>query len=92
MKWTWKTRATILAWGAALWFLATADLPAQAESARLRRPNILWIVGENFKLDFGCYGAQHVSTPNLDALAAGGLRYTRVFPPHRSARPAVVHS
>jgi arylsulfatase A-like enzyme len=31
------------------------------------------------KLDFGCYGAQGVRTPNVDALAAGGVRYTRVF-------------
>jgi len=44
-----------------------------------RRPNILWIVGENLKLDLGCYGAKNVRTPNLDALAADGVRYTRVF-------------
>ena len=42
-------------------------------------PNILWIVGENLKLDLGCYGAKNVSTPNLDGLAAKGVRYTRVF-------------
>jgi N-sulfoglucosamine sulfohydrolase len=44
-----------------------------------RRPNILWIVGENLKLDLGCYGAKNVKTPNLDALAADGVRFTRVF-------------
>jgi N-sulfoglucosamine sulfohydrolase len=44
-----------------------------------KQPNILWIVGENFKLDFGCYGAKNVKTPNLDGLAAGGVRYTKVF-------------
>lgn len=49
------------------------------EKARLAKPNILWIVGENLKLDLGCYGAKNVETPNLDALAAGGVRYTRVF-------------
>ena len=43
------------------------------------RPNILWIVGENLKLDLGCYGAKNVRTPNLDALAADGVRFTRVF-------------
>jgi arylsulfatase A-like enzyme len=37
------------------------------------------LVAENFKLDFGCYGAKNVSTPNVDALAANGVRYTRVF-------------
>ena len=44
-----------------------------------RRPNILWIVGENLKLDLGCYGAKNVRTPNLDTLAADGMRYTHVF-------------
>ncbi len=44
-----------------------------------RRPNILWIVAENVKLDFGCYGAQGVRTANVDGLAADGVRYTRVF-------------
>ena len=42
-------------------------------------PNILWIVGENFDLDFGCYGAENVQTPNVDGLAAAGIRYTNVF-------------
>lgn len=43
------------------------------------RPNILWIVGENISLDLGCYGEKHVQTPNLDALAEKGIRYTNVF-------------
>ena len=47
--------------------------------AKLARPNILWIVSENFSLDFGCYGAKDVRTPNVDHLAAGGVRYTHAF-------------
>ena len=43
------------------------------------RPNILWIVGENLALDLGCYGAQNVLTPNLDSLAANGVRYAHVY-------------
>ena len=42
-------------------------------------PNILWIVGENLKLDLGCYGAKNVKTPNLDQLAREGEMYTKVF-------------
>ena len=52
---------------------------AERPTAAARRPNILWIVGENLKLDLGCYGAENVRTPHLDALAADGVRYTRVF-------------
>jgi N-sulfoglucosamine sulfohydrolase len=52
---------------------------AAADNATPQRPNIVWIVGENFDLDLGCYGAQHVRTPHLDGLAARGVRYTNVF-------------
>ncbi|MEM1295646.1 MAG: sulfatase [Verrucomicrobiota bacterium] len=57
-------------------FSLVALTTAADESAR---PNILWLVGENQKLDLGCYGAENVKTPNLDALAAKGVRYTHVF-------------
>lgn len=49
------------------------------QESRPKRPNILWLVGENMKLDLGIYGAKNVQTPNLDRLAAKGQRYTRVF-------------
>src|SRR5574341_1701470 len=58
------------------WLLACSAAPPRAAA---RRPNILWIVAENIKLDLGCYGAANVRTPNLDRLAAEGVRYTRVF-------------
>lgn len=53
--------------------------PATVEPAERTQPNILWIVGENFKLDLGIYGAENVHTPNLDSLARHGVRYTHVF-------------
>jgi arylsulfatase A-like enzyme len=43
------------------------------------RPNILWLIAEDFGPHLGCYGATQVWTPNLDALAACGVRYTRFF-------------
>jgi N-sulfoglucosamine sulfohydrolase len=52
---------------------------ASSAMAAAKRPNILWLVGENFSLDLGCYGERNVRTPNLDQLAAGGMRFTRVF-------------
>lgn len=50
-----------------------------AEQPVKKQPNILWLVGENMKLDLGVYGAKNVRTPNLDGLAQNGQRYTRVF-------------
>ena len=49
------------------------------DAAPLKHPNILWIVGENLCHDLGCYGAKNVRTPHLDALAAGGIRFTNVI-------------
>jgi arylsulfatase A-like enzyme len=56
-----------------------APVPSAPATAAPARPNILWLVGENMNLDLGVYGARNVATPNLDALAGKGLRYTRVF-------------
>lgn len=62
----------------ALIIFTCLNVLGQAETG-LKRPNILWLVGENMKLDLGCYGAENVKTPNLDALAGRGERYTHVF-------------
>ena len=59
---------------------AVIGLPVgAAERNPDRPPNIVWIVGENLDLDFACYGAKNVETPNVDRLAEAGVRYTNVF-------------
>src|SRR6476619_6045786 len=60
--------------------------PVTAQTAE--RPNILWLIGENIGLDLGCYGRKLVETPNLDSLAANGLRFTRVFATSPSCAPS----
>jgi N-sulfoglucosamine sulfohydrolase len=50
-------------------------LPAQGAE----RPNILWLVAEDFGPELACYGTAQVSSPNLDRLAARGVRYTRAY-------------
>ncbi|MBN1997043.1 sulfatase [candidate division KSB1 bacterium] len=41
--------------------------------------NILWLISEDTSPDIGCYGNPLVKTPNLDRLAAEGIRYTNVY-------------
>ncbi len=53
-----------------------------------RQPNIVWLIGENLSHDLGCYGAKHVHTPNLDRLAAEGVRFTRVFATNPACAPS----
>ncbi|GMU20073.1 MAG: N-sulfoglucosamine sulfohydrolase [Phycisphaerae bacterium] len=54
---------------------------AQDSAARPRsgRPNILWLIGEDFGPHLGCYGTSQVWTPNLDRMAGEGVRYTKAF-------------
>lgn len=50
-----------------------------SRAAAAERPNILWLIAEDFGPDLGCYGTQQVFSPNLDRLAAQGVRYTRAY-------------
>jgi arylsulfatase A-like enzyme len=44
------------------------------------RPNVVWICADDFTPDVcGAYGNRVVRTPNLDRLAARGLRFDRAF-------------
>ena len=61
---------------------AGAALCAAAAGPAAVRPNILWLIGEDLGPQLGCDGAREVSTPNLDRLAAEGVRFTRFFTGH----------
>lgn len=43
------------------------------------QPNILWITSEDNGPHLGCYGDSFATTPNLDALATRGVRYTHAW-------------
>jgi N-sulfoglucosamine sulfohydrolase len=43
------------------------------------RPNILWITSEDNSPYLGCYGDALARTPELDRLAAQGVRYRNAF-------------
>lgn len=43
------------------------------------QPNILWITSEDNSPYLGCYGDKLAVTPNLDRLAAQGLRYRHAY-------------
>ena len=43
-------------------------------------PNILLIMTDQHRWDYlGCYGAKFLDTPNIDRLAASGVRFTNAF-------------
>ncbi len=42
-----------------------------------KRPNLIFILADDMGWgDLGCYGSLHIRTPNLDRMAAGGVRFT----------------
>lgn len=43
------------------------------------RPNILFIAVDDLRPELGCYGAEHVVSPNIDRLASEGLIFERAY-------------
>jgi arylsulfatase len=57
-------------------FLSAAIAVTQVQSAP---PNLIYILADDMGFsDIGCYGGE-IDTPNLDALAKGGLRFTQFY-------------
>jgi len=56
-----------------------AGIQLQAEETKTQRPNILWVSCEDISPDLGCYGDSYAVTPNIDKLAAEGVRYTNAY-------------
>lgn len=63
--------------------IAGAPLLAGApfvQAQRRRPPNIVLIMADDLGYgDLGCYGQKQIRTPNIDRLAAGGLRFTDAY-------------
>src|SRR5919205_1474656 len=55
-------------------------LPMVAQAAdQPKKPNVVVILADDLGYsDLGCYGGE-ISTPNLDRLAAGGVRFTQFY-------------
>jgi len=67
-------------WGLALgWAICPGSLGGVESDSRPARPNILLILADDLGFsDLGCYGSE-IATPNLDRLAAGGLRFSQFY-------------
>ncbi|MEM7386201.1 MAG: sulfatase [Verrucomicrobiota bacterium] len=62
-------------------FLIVSLLAGPARAAEGNGRNVLWIYLEDVSGWFGCYGDKVIKTPNIDALAARGIRFDRFYTP-----------
>jgi arylsulfatase A-like enzyme len=71
-------RRTLLAGSAAA--IAASAFAARAGGAGRQRPNILFIMTDDHAQSaLGCYGNRIIRTPNLDRIAADGVRFDQAF-------------
>lgn len=63
---------TLVAGSASEWF-------APISAAEPRRPNVLFLIADDLNNLLGCYGDPLAKTPNIDRLAAKGVRFDRAY-------------
>lgn len=68
----------VLSWA---FFVLGTTAPAQdRDQLEGTKPNIVVFIADDVGWrDFGCYGNENIRTPNIDALAAGGLLFSDAF-------------
>ena len=79
-----RTHSGLIVLAAAVASLTSASL----SGAESRRPNVVLILTDNQGAwTLGCYGNPEIRTPNIDRLAAEGMRFTRCFSPNAVCSP-----
>ena len=61
-------------------FAIEATAAPQSAIAGAKKPNIIFILADDLGYgDVGCYGQKRIKTPNIDRMAAEGLRFTSAY-------------
>ncbi|HYP51928.1 MAG TPA: sulfatase, partial [Pyrinomonadaceae bacterium] len=68
--------------------LLPAPSSAQARRPRAKRYNVLFISSDDLRPDLGAYGHALARTPNIDRLAARGVRFDRAYAQYPLCNPS----
>ncbi|MCA9064281.1 MAG: sulfatase [Planctomycetaceae bacterium] len=55
------------------------DSAVQRKGPEVNRPNVLFLICDDLNCDLGCYGHPLVRSPNIDRMAARGVRFERAY-------------
>ena len=62
------------------WLVVFGATIGLCSAAAVEKPNLIFILADDLGWgDLGCYGQQVIQTPNLDRMAAEGLRFTHFY-------------
>ena len=69
--------------------LLRGSIPELHSAEAVRKPNIVFILADDLGYgDLSSYGQQKFTTPNIDRLAAGGMKFTANYSGHNVCAPA----
>src|SRR5919201_1911174 len=85
----WTLIAKLMRCAAAAAALIIFQPPAYCAAKPAPKPNVLLVTIDTLRADhLGCYGYRQIKTPNIDSLAADGIRFEKAFTPVPITLPA----